>query len=686
MGGANGGYFIGQQQQPQQQKNQSNIPMGMHLHNPHPQHQHQHHQVPSATVPGQPPPPPRGVGYFPTTNGPPANLMVNSQYPNTFLFNCYPGVANGWAGVPLISTAKRRPPRKSSNGNNAYKSIDVKEFASGSSAMSKLALHAHGAPLILSGGGSGLQGGGGGCGEGANVSAAGIMCGPRHASNMSGRLPMRYRNKSNQNAHRVQQQQHQQLNGGQRVPQSSDTVNRHCDRGFQFLTDENSSIFSNSSGSCSSSTTTADSSSMAAEACLPRIIKPRKRRKKERKPGSNGPGDSREEEIERTEDSQDLSSKTSEEDFEDDEVLVSDFTTSCSCRLCDPHSHIWSFPMGRVCSLESDSFAVDQQSPAAATGQSGISDLYLQTMTRRDGGKDVGVIGGNRQNQQRNEWRGSAQQQQQQFERNPLVLMDDLCDNKLFNGNSESNSLSMDDNNPHRYVNGEVLFGRWPGAVVDQGSNAGANMNTKCVALSDEDSVDSFSCANVFGIGPTPVAGDDLLMLGSNNHNNNFCGMPGAPMAGHDEEEELLIENLANLLNVSNGPEETAKSHRRLMPTQLPVHCETNSDSSGVSSASDCGSVFGECYSPLVNLGSPPSMAFNFSIKAAALPIGNNGLLAEEPTRTIAELLAAGHHREEEELKHQQHLQQQHILNCLDMDWYRAATTNRRLLLPYSNN
>lgn len=665
----------------QQQKNQSSLPMGMHLHSPHPPHQPHphHHQVPSATVPG---PPPRGVGYFPTTNGPPpANLigsaMVNSQYPNTFLFNCYPGgVANGWAGVPLISTAKRRPPRKSHNANSAYKSIDVKEFASGSSsAMSKLALHAHGAPLILSGGANGLQGGG--CGEGVNVSA-GIMCGPRHANNMSGRLPMRYRNKSNQNAHRVQQQQFQQLNGGQRVPQSSDTVNRHCDRGFQFNTDENSSIFSTSSGSCSSSTTstaTADSGIMAAEACLPRIIKPRKRRKKERKPGSVGAGDSREEEIDRTEDSQDLSSKTSEEDFEDDEVLVSDFTTSCSCRLCDPHSHIWSFPMGRVCSLEKDSFAVDQQSS--------ISDLYLHTMTRRNGGKDVGVIGGNRQNQQRNEWRGSAQQQQehqQQFQRHPLV-MDDLCDNKLFNGNSESNSLGLEDNNnPHRYVNGEVLFGRWPGAVVDQG---GANMNSKCVALSDEESVDSFSCANVFGMGATPVAaGDDLLMLGSDN-NDNFCGIRGAAMA--DEEEELLIENLANLLNVSNGPEETATSHRRHLPTQLPVHCETNSDSSGVSSASDCGSVFGECYSPLVNLGSPPSMAFNFSIKAAALPIGHNGLLAEE------QLLAAGHHREvdvEEEQRQQQHhlQQQQHILNCLDMDWYRAATTNRRLLLPYSNN
>lgn len=490
--------------------------------------------------------------------------------------------------------------------------MDVKDLNGGNS-MSKLALHAHGAPLILTGVSQG----------GCNGNA-----GPRYAV-APGRQappPMRYRNKSNQNAQRVQMQQQQQqqppqlqLNGGQ--PRVAESLSRHCDRGFQFASDENSSNFS---GSCSSSTTSSSSPSgggggvgvLPVEACLPRIIKPRKRRKKERKPGSGGCGSGEGGDFREEANGQDLLSKTSEEDFEDDEVLVSDFTTSCSCRLCDPNSHIWSFPLRRVCSRESDSFLADPD--------------RSHDLERQESVKDVGVIGGNRLKQQRNEWRGSSS----------------VCDNKsVLHGDSHERFLD-------RRIVPELFSGGWP---EDEHLNA----------KSDEDSVDSFPCANVFGM----VA-------------------PSSRGVALDNEEELLIENLANLLNVSGG----GSGEKNEFPTHLPEHCERNSDSSGVSSASDCGSVFGECYSPLVNLGSPPSMAFNFPLNPGQLPLGgynmSSGLfttpLPSRETRTVGELLLTSAPTLDEQQQQQQ--QQQRALNCLDMEWYRAATTNRRLLMPFSNN
>lgn len=572
---------------------------------------------------------------------------MNSQYTNTFLMNCYQGVANGWAGVPLISTAKRRPPRnKSTNGSGGFKSIDAKDSSATASSMSKMALHAHGAPLILTNSG----------GSAASTSPQG----PRNGNGFT-----RYRNKSsssattaNQNAstHRMQPML---LNGGHhqyRVSASDSTNIINCERNF--VTDENSSILSNSSSSASSSSgSPMVGDGLVGDACLPRIIKPRKRRKKERKPGSHtghmSGGDA----------TGDLAGsnhpKTSEEDdFEDDDALV---TSNCSCRLCDPNSHIWSFPLRRVCSLETSS---DNSFPDPMNG----NDLYplhhhqqatkSQNKSSSSQAKDVGVIGGNRVNQQRNEWRGSPARDQQLH----LSLVGDECDNdllgaeavKLDNGMTQRDTTGMPLgilDGPRGYVHGGgVLFGRWPSMLENEQTSSKSG---------DEDSSVDFSCNNV------GFAGDDAVHR--SNSDSGYCGLRGNS-ANSDEDEELLIENLANLLNVNNKSVGVAKDSLS----------KRSSDSSGVSSASDCGSVFGECYSPLGSLGSPPSFAFNFPpTKGSGLfpmPI-DHGLL--EPDLQL--MIATGTRSVEEQ-------QQQHVLNCLDMDWYRAATTNRRLLMPYSNN
>lgn len=603
------------------------------------------------------------------SGGPPP--LMNSQYTNTFLMNCYQGVAaaNGWAGVPLISTAKRRPLRK--NTSAAYKAIDAKDFVAGCrSSMSKMALHAHGAPLILSHDNASCNKNG--------VSGAGVnVQGPRNGNGpLISRLPpsssqtqpppppppsMRYRSKSNQNAHRVQ------LNGGhqqqQRVSATSD--NLHCDRGIKFVTDENSSILSNSS-SASCSSTSSPGSSSSSDACLPRIIKPRKRRKKERKPGSNGlmSGDPREDnDLTGNHHELDSSKAASEEDFEDDEAAVSDFATSCSCKLCDPNSHIWSFPlMRRGCLPEDDH---NNNSHHVSSGQSGVDLYQLQAnslKTQQHRAKDVGVIGGDRVNQQRSEWRGSPRQAQQANDLAVEECDDDLLNAKLDNG-SQRGLMLMGTAASATLGHSGVLFGRWP--MESSGSSKSA------AALSDEESVDSFTCSNAFASGD-----DDLLRAATHSmRRSDYCGLSsGALQLQSDDDEELLIESLANLLNVS--------------PKDSPG---ARSSDSGVSSASDCGSVFGECYSPLVNLGSPPTFAFHFPAAngGAGGIFPDNGLLSPAPpksTRTFDELLwcsSTGHHlREEVETEEQK----QHVLNCLDMDWYRAATTNRRLLMPYSNN
>lgn len=672
---APGGYFMGGQPPPP--KHQHHMPS----HQPPPHHHLLHSQQPHR---GQPPPPPAGMTYFGPGNGhgPPNNGPFN-------MFNCYQGVANGWTGVPLISTAKRRPRRAATNGSKPATSIDVKELDTGS-AMSKLALHARGVPLILSGsGGNNVNGGCAGGGSG--------LQGPRHGYMPAGRpMPtMRSRNSNkqpNQNALRVQHplsaaravinEGHQQ---GQQAAVRMPTA-------IQFVTDENSSNLSSVSCLTSSSSSSASSTTSgvgSADACLPRIIKPRKRRKKERKPGSGSGGSTNADELrddkeeEEEEDRHDMFSKTSEEDFEDEEELVTDFTTSCSCRLCDPNSHIWSFSSLRH-GCEAEDFPDVPPNHHHATLQQSLIKAHKQTQHQQHHQntrvKDVGVIGGNRLKQQRNEWRGGSPQQNLQLQQQVSK-----CDNDLFddvNNNIISDRLGSVINIPNcgsdRFANGGELFGRWPLTGTSE-----MVRSTLDRSISD-DSVDAFPCGPVV---PSSV---------NNNNNLDLCSL--------GDEEEILIENLANLLNVS------PKSDVRYFS-------ETNSDSSGVSSASDCGSVFGECYSPLMKLGSPPPVAFNFTMKAAALPIGpdptmtscTNGLLLDESTNSaIAQLLFATEfnrsrdprfldvqqqiqeeQEDEEEQQRQQkqlQLQEKHVLSCLDLDWYRAATTNRRLLQPYSNN
>lgn len=586
---------------------------------------------------------------------------MNAQYTNTFLMNCYQGAANGWAGVPLISTAKRRSPRnKSTNSNGgggvAFNAIDVKDFPGpGGSSMSKMALHAQGPPIIL---------------NVNNNNCGGSQGGARHPSNgpscrVQSAMAMRYRNKPNQNAHRVQRHQ---FNGGQvrllsgghddnNINNNNIGNNHHCERAMKFVADENSSILSNSSSSSSSGGNSGDTNSMVADACLPRIIKPRKRRKKERKPGVGGGSFSSDGDRENHhQGNHQLTPRTgSEEDFEDDEAVVSDYTTACSCRLCDPHSHIWSFPLRRGCSLENevgdddcDHFADipghDANDLYQSTGKSQKAQLHLPQQQQQQRPKDVGVIGGNRVNQQRNEWRGSP----------PQASL--LCDNGLLNAKLLDSTTSQ----PRDLLlmgmsRGSAL---WPDAVLDEHQRG----------LSDEDSTDSFSCRNGFTATTTekyPGHDDPLLHLHRNSL--NYCGLQSVGCC--EEDEELLIENLANLLNVSSSecsPKDSPKSEPR------------SSDSSGISSGSDCGSVFGECYSPLVNLGSPPSIAFNFS-PGVLFPMIDTGLLTQAVKDNRR---PAAQDEEADDVKHQQ----QHVMNCLDMDWYRAATTNRRLLQPFSSN
>lgn len=606
----------------------------------------QQHQTPTPYYPGAnrqsvgghvPPPPPQS--------------LMNSQYPNTFLMNCYQGLAaNGWTGVPLISTAKRRPPRKATNGafnnNNNKTAIEAKDFNQSGSSMSKMALHAHGAPLILSHSSNNNNN--------SSVVVPGVLQGPRHGNGPVNRLQplpsttMRYRNKSNQNA----QPMHRQLNGGHNHQHQHHRVAMEnsllCDRGtHQFVTDENSSILSNSS--TDSSPGSSNSSGIVSDACLPRIIKPRKRRKKERKPGHLS-GDPQEE-NDNTENHHYHLKTGSEEDFEDDEAVM-----TCSCHLCDPHSHIWSFPLrrGRLCSLENE----DDHFPDR--NNAGI-DLYPavgKNHKYQQRAKDVGVIGGDRVKQQRNEWRGSQQYLSE-------------CDNDLLNAKMDNMMMSNQQQQQQDSVmgtsRGGVFVDRWPPMLEGIGKSG----------------EDPFLCAS------RESAGSDALLLLQKPPRDTYCGLSvGRGGGGSDEDEELLIENLANLLCVQSP----SKDHTSGCAL---TRSSSDSTSSGVSSASDSGSVFGECYSPLVNLGSPPSFAFNFppSMQTGGIfPIAadKSGLMNGDQQTTIKQLLITATdvrgaaEREEHDAKDHQH--KQHALSCLDMDWYRAATTNRRLLMPYINN
>lgn len=164
-------------------------------------------------APGQQP------GYY-RPQGVGAGNLGGQQHHN-YMVGCYQN-ANGWAGVPLISTATRRPRKQQQQQQFQQQNRQNNDFDE--NAMTRLALHAHGAPLILAG---------------------------------------RYWNNKTVN----QRQNQQNLDVIQQQPQQQINLIDEC-----------------SSSSSSTSSLTTGGVTVTQEMCLPRIIKPRKRRKKDRKP------------------------------------------------------------------------------------------------------------------------------------------------------------------------------------------------------------------------------------------------------------------------------------------------------------------------------------------------------------------------------------------------------------------
>ncbi|KXJ80912.1 hypothetical protein RP20_CCG022777 [Aedes albopictus] len=259
------------------------------------------------------------------------------------MVGCYSGT-NGWAGVPLISTAARRPrkfpPTVPNVPVNHYQPVNSKaDFDE--NAMSRLALHAHGAPLIL-----------------ANN---------RYRSNSnktSGHI-----NKPKQVPSRDDHSHHQ-------IKLSQNMVNQQFSAAVVSHPNDTHSVASDES---SPGTTNSSSSSTSSDTCLPRIIKPRKRRKKDRKPN------------------------------------VQNITPITGTVTTTPSS---------TTSTSTDSLAVGLGPGQLATNHTLILDettrdfLNEIALIANAGGhfdfkielnraKDVGVIGSNRSNSFRSEWRSS---------------------------------------------------------------------------------------------------------------------------------------------------------------------------------------------------------------------------------------------------------------------------------------
>ncbi|XP_055679823.1 uncharacterized protein LOC129787959 isoform X1 [Lutzomyia longipalpis] len=386
-----------------------------------------HHHVPNHQA--TPPQPPVGQPYFHQTatvaNGaagvaasttivPPPN-QANNTGGGTFMMNCYQN-ANGWTGVPLISTASRRPrkqqqphhqmppssnkpppPTQQTTNNNAQ-NVDFDETA-----MSRLAIHAHGAPLIL--------------------------------ANRGYRKPPLVRHPQPPSAVVMQKVPQQCFVATQRLDDFGGNIYENGNR--QLLQPATTPHDTFSMVNSDESSSTSSSNSHTPDTCLPRIIKPRKRRKKERKPNAcqnpnvplHGAGKNNcpnanngvslmkslplvtstatqtttiHEMVEKN--STNVMSMMSAQDEPQfagdaaegtgggggDEVIEE--MSSCSCRLCDPFCRIWAFPLRRSCS--------DNSGEVEATR------------------RNVGVIGSHiKSSSARNEWRSTPQlcnQQQQQ--------------------------------------------------------------------------------------------------------------------------------------------------------------------------------------------------------------------------------------------------------------------------------
>ncbi|XP_055700410.1 uncharacterized protein LOC129800061 [Phlebotomus papatasi] len=330
-----------------------------------------------------------------------------------FMMNCYQN-ANGWTGVPLISTASRRPrkqqqqhhtmppsnkppPPATQTGGGVAPSSAACDFDE--SAMSRLAIHAHGAPLILTG-------------RGYHRKPPLV----RHPQPMQ-KIPP------------------QACYTPQRMDEFGGNVYENGNRQLGHPTghpivDTFSMVNSDESSSTSSS------NSHTPDTCLPRIIKPRKRRKKERKPTCQNPnvtsmlgsmpvknnctnanngvpmkslplvtstatqttiqefGADKKNSGSTTTTTMGMMSAQDELQFADlgdggdlravngaDEVTEE--MSSCSCRLCDPFCRIWAFPLRRSCS--------DNSGEVEATR------------------RNVGVIGSHIKSSSGNEWRSTPQ-------------------------------------------------------------------------------------------------------------------------------------------------------------------------------------------------------------------------------------------------------------------------------------
>lgn len=347
------------------------------------------------------------------------------------MVGCY-NSANGWAGVPLISTAARRPrkfqPAVQNVTVNHYQPSNKADFDE--NAMSRLALHAHGAPLILTNN--------------------------RYRSNNTTNNNKSGPNKPKQVPSNREDHSHHHMKLAQNAVNSQYTVaGSHPN--------DNQSVASDES---SPGTTNSSSSSTSSDTCLPRIIKPRKRRKKDRKPNvQNGttvsPSSATSVTLTTSAPSMTIDSVSTNlgpdqlvphpallldettRDFLHEIALIANagghfdfsglplireqhpqqfshqlhqqqqqqqppqlptqhFSSSnsdssdsginslaCSCRLCDPFGKIWAFPLRRSCSDNSAEIELNRA-------------------------KDVGVIGSNRSNSFRSEWRSSPHSLDQQ--------------------------------------------------------------------------------------------------------------------------------------------------------------------------------------------------------------------------------------------------------------------------------
>lgn len=353
----------------------------------------------------------------------PINQGQQQQQP--YMMNCYPNT-NGWAGVPLISTAVRRPRKHMLNtslpnqhampnaGSAQRPNIDRNsslDFDEG--AMLRLAAHAHGAPLILSGRQQRPKG----------INAPNYNT--KHHHNLGNKS---YFNPTHINHNQLMPKQFVQPDCDGHFNPNTPSHSTKLDTALASVAPPTNSHHEQNEDSSGSQSNVATASGMA-EMCLPRIIKPRKRRKKDRKPLLAG-NESSSQVTDADEDSspqyttsnhfngastqyhqhdnpQEIQSygltaanfngapkQTQQQLYAASASSSADLsqqssdsepTSSCSCRLCDPSGRIWAFPLRRSCSDQTDA----------------------ELAARR---KSIGVIGGNRPSsaRRRSEWHSTS--------------------------------------------------------------------------------------------------------------------------------------------------------------------------------------------------------------------------------------------------------------------------------------